>query len=187
MPYPSQITRERIIEVAREMIEAEGVDQLSLNRLSAALGVKTPSLYRYVKNRTALLRAVNEETVRGLFAALDPAAQTSGSTTERLMAVALAYRQYAQANPATYGLVFTNTIAELRPQNSEQEEGIMPLQYLMAELSGEATSLPALRGLWALAHGFAMLELAGQFRRGGDVDEAFIQSIAAYLQGWERQ
>lgn len=186
MPYPAQINREQIIELAREMIEAEGVDQLSLHQLAAALGVKTPSLYRYVKNKTDLLRAINEETFRGLFRAIDPALHMSGEAQTRLRAVALAYRDYAHSCPATYGLVYTNTIAELRPDEDEQEVSVLPFQAVMAEIAGEADSLAALRGLMALIHGFVMLELAQQYRRGGDLDEAFVKSVEAYLSGWEQ-
>ena len=186
MPYPSQIDYETIVETAQEMIEAEGVDHLSLNKLSAALGVKTPSLYRYVQNKTALLRAVNEETLRGLFRALAPALESAPDAKRQLMAAAHAYRTFAHEHPETYGLVYTNTIAELRPDEDEQEQGVLPFQALMAQISGETNSLPALRGLLALMHGFVMLELAGQFRRGGDLDDAYTGSIEAYLRGWER-
>ncbi len=184
MPYPSQINRESIVQTALEMIEAEGVDRLSLNRISAALGVKTPSLYRYVKNKTALLRAVNEETFRGIFRAINPALQSPGSARERLLAIAMVYRDFAHAYPITYGLAYTNTIAELRPDENEQEQAVLPFQALMAEISGEADSLPALRGLLALMHGFVMMELSGQFRRGGDLQAAYVKSIEAYLAGW---
>jgi hypothetical protein len=54
----------------------------------------------------------------------------------------------------------------------------------MAEITGEAESLPALRGLLALMHGFVMLELAQQFRRGGDLDAAYDKAVRAYLNGW---
>ena len=60
----------------------------------------------------------------------------------------------------------------------------IPIQQVMAEISGEEGSLAALRGLWALLHGFMLLELSGQFRRGGDLEAAFVQSVEAYLNGW---
>jgi AcrR family transcriptional regulator len=186
MPYPSKISRETIVQTAREMIEAQGVERLSINVLAEKLGVKTPSLYRYVGDKTGLLRAVNEDTVAGLFAVLGDALNSPGTTDERLLAVAMAYRQYAQQHPITYGLAFTNTIPELRPDDAEQEQGALPYQALMAEVSGEANSLPALRGMQALIHGFVMLELAQQFRRGGDLDAAFAQSVQAYIAGWKR-
>jgi hypothetical protein len=64
------------------------------------------------------------------------------------------------------------------------EEMAIPIQRVMAEISGEEGSLTALRGLWALIHGFLLLEISGQFRRGGDLTEAFMQSVEAYLDGW---
>jgi AcrR family transcriptional regulator len=186
MPYPSKISRETIVQAAREMIEAEGLERLSINVLAEKLGVKTPSLYRYVGDKTGLLRAVNEDTIAGLFAVLGEALSSPGPAEERLLAVALAYRQYAHQHPITYGLAFTNTIPELRPDEAEQERAALPYQALMAEVSGEADSLAALRGMLALIHGFAMLELAQQYRRGGDLDAAFVQSVQAYIAGWKR-
>jgi hypothetical protein len=60
----------------------------------------------------------------------------------------------------------------------------IPLQRVMAEISGAAHSLAALRGVWGLINGFLLLELNGQFRRGGDLEAAFVQSVEAYLEGW---
>jgi len=57
MPYPTHVTLDSILNQARTMIEMEGVEALSLNVLAEALGVKTPSLYRYVDGRAGLLRA----------------------------------------------------------------------------------------------------------------------------------
>ena len=184
MPYPSQVTSELILAQARAMVEAEGVDNLSLHQLAAALNVKAPSLYRYFANKTALLRALNDDTFRGIFRALQPAFDLPADAEAKLLAVAKAYRAYAHANPISYGLAYTNTIAELRPDEAEQEQSVLPFQAIIAEISGEEYSLPALRGYLALLHGFVTLELAQQFRRGGDLDDAFIQSAQAYLRGW---
>jgi hypothetical protein len=54
----------------------------------------------------------------------------------------------------------------------------------MAEIAGEAYSLTALRGLLALIHGFVVLEINQQLRRGGNLDAAYQESLAAYLAGW---
>lgn len=187
MPHPSKISRDLIVQTARAMIEAEGMERLSINVLADALGVKTPSLYRYFEaGKTGLLRAVNADTFAGLFRALEPALTASGTPEDRVLAVALAYRRYAHDNPITYGLAYTNTIPELRPDEADQERAVLPYQALMAVIAGEADSLPALRGLLALIHGFVMLELAQQFRRGGDLDSAYVQSVRAYIHGWAR-
>ena len=59
------------------------------------------------------------------------------------------------------------------------------VQQIMGQISGEANSLPALRGSLALTHGFVTLELNGQFRRGGDLAAQFTEIVNAYLRGWQ--
>lgn len=190
MPYPTQITRELVVDKARELIEADGIDQLSLGRLAAALSVKAPSLYRYFDGKTGLLHAVNEVTNRALIAQItQAAAEISDADTEnadraRVLAMARAYRAFAHAYPVTYSLLFANSSPELRPDAAESEQGAIALQAVMASLTGEANSLAALRGLMALAHGYATLELNEQYRRGGDLDETFNQIVEAYINGW---
>ena len=59
-PYPSQTNSKTVIETARILIEHEGVEALSLGKIAAELGIKAPSLYRHIKNKHALLQAVEE-------------------------------------------------------------------------------------------------------------------------------
>jgi len=186
MPYPSQVDGERIVLKAREMIEAEGVAALSLGKLAAALGIKAPSLYRYFASKTDLLRAVNFVLNEQLVAALQESAEQAGDDpTARMLAIARAYRKFAHSFPATYDLAFTNTIPEIQPDAEALERLALPLQAIIAEVSGEANSLAALRGAMALIHGFVSLEQNGQFRRGGDLDAAFMRAVEAYLAGWK--
>jgi AcrR family transcriptional regulator len=187
MPYPAQINRDALVARAREMIEAEGVEQLSLHKLAAALGVKAPSLYRYFASKTDLLRDVNLQTARQMTAAMKAAADIPGDARARTMAMAKACREFGYAYPMTYRLAFTNANPELRPDDAVLEALAIPIQQVMAQISGEEHSLAALRGAWALIHGFIMFELSGQFRRGGDLEAAFFQSMEAYLEGWSRK
>ena len=183
-PFPSKINLDSIVQTTIQMIETEGVEKLSVNKLAERLGVKTPSLYRYVSGKTELLLAVNEATYQALFEAITPVLEIPGDTQTKILTVACEYRNFALANPVAYGLVYTNTMPELRPDESQLVQGALPFQGLMAEVAGEANALTALRGLLALIHGFVMLELAGQLRRGGDLEAAFVRSVEAYIAGW---
>lgn len=187
MPYPTQINPELILKKARELVEAEGADQLSLHELAATLGVKTPSLYRYFPSKTHLLRALNLQTVRQITAAMPETIADGGDARMQLMNMSRAWRAFAHANPMAYALAFTHPNPELRPEEKLLEALVMPIQQVMASISSEEGSLAALRGLWALIHGFMVLELGGQFRRGGDLEAAFVQSVEAYLNGWEQE
>jgi AcrR family transcriptional regulator len=184
MPYPSQIDRDQIIQQASAMIAADGVDNLSLHKLAAVLGVKAPSLYRHVNNKTELIRDVNLATLAQLFAVMDEAASASSGTTEaKLVSIFSTYRDFAHANPRLYLLAFHENDA-YRSDENVLVQMILPVQGLMADLVGEERSLTALRGALALVHGFALLEINKQLRRGGDLDEAYRESVQAFLRGW---
>ena len=186
MPYPAQVTRESIVETAWELVEAEGLDQLSLSRLAAALGIKAPSLCKHIASKAALLKAVNELTESRLFESLTPALEQGESPRQRLLSLARAYRAFALAHPVTYVLAYTTSDPDSRPDPTRQEAAALPLQAVVAEVTGEADSLAALRGLWALIHGFVLLEIHAQFRRGGELPAVYEQALAAYLDGWSR-
>lgn len=184
MPYPTQITPERILEHAEALIEQHGAEQMSLHQLAATLGVKTPSLYRYYAGKAELLRALRLRTVERLIRAMKAAAENaSDSDAERILNMGIAYRQFAHEQPKAYALAFGPTEPAARPDPAVMAALAQEIQAVIMPVSGQSGSLTALRGLWALVHGFVMIELAEQFQRGGDLDAAYEASIRAYVRG----
>lgn len=185
MPYPSQVDKAMVVEQAQQLIERDGLEALSLAKLAALLGIKAPSLYRHVGHKLELLRAVNQRTVEQLFAAME-AAQVNAPPAPhaQLVAILQAFRHFAHAHPQTYALLMALQTNGERPAEDLLIQLALPLQALIATISGEANSLAALRGALALAHGYVMLELNQQLRRGGDLDATYDQVITAYLAGW---
>jgi AcrR family transcriptional regulator len=182
MPYPSKLTSQAIITQAWEQIDQHGIEAFSLHKLAAHFDVKTPSLYRYV-NKTELLREVNTETSKRLFAELYPVIEEPIPSIERARNLAHQYRAFAHRHRHTYSLLFTNNTDDFRPDDAQQVQAVLPLQHLIADLTGETQSLPALRGLVALLHGFVMLEFSQQLRRDSNLDDAFRFSVDTYLHG----
>jgi AcrR family transcriptional regulator len=186
MPYPAQVDRETLIETARQMIEEAGsADDVSLALLAARFGIKAPSLYRHVQNKAELLQAVNLITLQDMGAFLAEQVEAAPPNAhDRVLAMGKAYRAFAFANPVTYELAFASSLA-FAPDQALVEVIAINWQKIMAELVGEAKSLNALRGAWAMLHGFAMLEIQGRFQREGTVESAFLESFEAYIKGWE--
>ncbi|RKN22692.1 TetR family transcriptional regulator [Micromonospora musae] len=60
MPRPRQalLSRQRIIEAAAALIDAEGLEAFSTRRLAAELGVRGPSLYNHFATKDEILDAV---------------------------------------------------------------------------------------------------------------------------------
>jgi AcrR family transcriptional regulator len=132
-----------------------------------------------------LIQAVNLATLEEMFVMMDEAASaSSGEPAEKLLAIFLAYRAFAHANPRRYVLVYHENDA-YRSDEDLLVQMVLPIQGIMIDLVGESRSLTALRGALALVHGFVLLEINNQLRRGGDLDEAFRDSVQAYLRGWQ--
>lgn len=184
-PYPVQTDRETIIETARMLIERDGVEYLSLGNVASELGIKAPSLYHHIKSKSALLQAVIEHTYRMLFQSYDEALENANdSPEEQLLRIARAQHVFAHANPNTYMLAYAAQNPELRADPNMLLERAIEVQKIMIQISGEENSLPALRGLLALIHGYIMLELNEQFQRGGDLSATFDSIVNRYLTGW---
>lgn len=186
MPYPSQVTAEQIITTAAEMIEEYGVESLSLAKLAGALGVKAPSLYRYYNGKAVLLRELNTLTRKNLNqAVMEAASEARESPRAKLNAMAIAYRANALKRPAAYGLAYTNTIDTLRVSEEALQAIWAPLGPITAEFVGEADALVCINGLWALSHGYVMLEICENLRHDGNHEEVFARLVTSYLDGWE--
>src|SRR5688500_3463281 len=57
-PAREALTRERIARAALELIDAEGLEQCSMRRLGARLGVEAMALYHHFANKGELMDAV---------------------------------------------------------------------------------------------------------------------------------
>src|SRR6202790_5838516 len=60
LPNYGQLTRSIILQTALSIVDRDGVDRLSMRRLSVALGRDPVMLYRQVANKAAVLDGVAE-------------------------------------------------------------------------------------------------------------------------------
>ena len=97
------LTRDRILEVARETVERDGYEQLSLRRLAGALEVTAPALYDHVDSKGALLRLVADEGFAELVSATS---SDAGTPIRRVRERALAYVRFARQHAELFRLMF---------------------------------------------------------------------------------
>ncbi len=181
-PAPARTSRDAILSAARALLEEGGLDAVTMAAVGDRVGVRGPSLYKHVPNRAALIRAIAEAVTEDLGRALRQAVATGDPQTD-LRAAALAYRAFVHANPNGYGLLFTNVAPELQPDPAAVAETGRPLVEAMVSVVGPDASLAAARTVAAWAHGFVSMELAGAFRLGGDLDDAYAAGIESILAG----
>jgi len=181
-PAPARTSHAEIVAAAREALEAGGLEAVTMQGVAARVGVRAPSLYKHVRDRDALVAAVADaalvelaETLAPLVRDVDPQAG--------LRTVATAFRGFAHAQPRTYGILFMDLPEGARGSPDGYAAAAAPLLELTERMVGPERSLETARLVTAFAHGFISMELAGAFRLGGDVDEAFHHGIAVLLDG----
>jgi AcrR family transcriptional regulator len=183
IPTPARTSLAEIVTAGRRIVEADGLDGLTMHRVASAVGVKAPSLYKRVQGRDQLIRLIVEDVARELTNTLEAAAGTGGPQRD-LRAVAGAVRAFAHAQPASYGLLFARLPETTQPDPDLLSRASSAVLRTATTLAGPEHALEAARMVVAWAHGFITMELAGAFRLGGDIDRAYafgIERLAAAL------
>lgn len=167
---------EAVVAAAAALADADGMRELTLARLAAALGIRTPSLYAHVDGFDDLRTRVGARGARELTAALQIAA-AGRARGDALRAIALAYREYAHAHPGTYAAM------QIASGNEEfQAAGAEVVGLILAVLRGYGVegeaAIHAVRAIRSAMHGFVSLEREGGFGLPINVDDSYDNLIA---------
>ena len=125
-PKP-RLTRELVLSAALELVDAEGLDALTMRRLGQVLGRDPMSLYLYAENRAALLDGVSELVLNEL--AIFPA---DPDWKAQLRRIAHDLRLLALRHPNVIPLLVTRPLSTplgLRPLGT-----VRPLEQILALL-----------------------------------------------------
>ncbi|ALG09998.1 TetR/AcrR family transcriptional regulator [Kibdelosporangium phytohabitans] len=178
MPAHAQTSTAAVVAAGRRLLEERGADAWTMRDVADTVGVRTPSLYKRVRDRSDLLRLIMEDVADELTAATDAAAG-SGDPIADLRALMAAYRSFAHANPVAFALMHAPQAVSGATARSERSSAT--LLRLVAEVAGPRHTLPAARTIVAWATGFITMELAGAFRLGGDIEHAWDFGLDAVL------
>ena len=101
------LSLDRIVTATLELMDEQGIGAASMRGVSSRLGVRSMSLYRYVRDRDELFDAVVERIVGEL--ADDPEVQLRPVDGWRAYLAGMAHgvRRYARAHPHAFPLVAT--------------------------------------------------------------------------------
>lgn len=158
------LTRARIVDEARCLVERDGFEQLSLRGLAAALGVTAPALYDHVASKDEVLALVAAAGFRELSLQYDSI--DGAQAIDRVRARALAYVEFARDRPQLFRQMFM-----FRPQavaleaDNELDDATVVFDAAVTDVKlavsdgdlveREADQLGLL--LWAAMHGVATL------------------------------
>jgi AcrR family transcriptional regulator len=166
---------EAVVTAAAKLADDEGLERLTLARLAAMLGIRTPSLYAHVDGLGDLRARLAARGARELAATLQVAA-AGRSRGDALRAVAVAYRAYAHAHPGTYA---ATQVPSDRDDHQTAARELVAL--IVAVLSGYGLegedAIHAVRAVRSALHGFVDLEREGGFQMPVALAESYDRLI----------
>lgn len=162
---------EAVVAAAAALADTDGLHRLTLARLAAALGIRTPSLYAHIDGLDDLRARLGARGAWELAAALRLVA-AGRARGDALRAIALAYREYAHAHPGTYAAM------QRAPDREEFEAaGAEVVGPIVAVLRGYGLegdpAIHAVRAIRSALHGFVSLEREGGFGLPIKIDDSY--------------
>lgn len=165
MTYHHGALFDSLVEAAGELLEADGLEALSLREVARRAGVSTAAPYHHFADKQALLVALAVDGFDDLAAALTRATAKVKTPRARLQAVADGYLRFAKQRPALYQLMFSPLLAGARGKGPLFEASQRALSVLRGAVLGGKRGADAVDVLlaWALGHGVASLVELGLF------------------------
>ncbi|MGY2906238.1 TetR/AcrR family transcriptional regulator [Bradyrhizobium sp. URHC0002] len=197
----SDLKRELILDAARKVFEADGLEGTSLRAIAATAGYTPAALYFHFESK----EAIYAEVLRGSLADLEQAVNRSVARTktpiDRLRAAAMAFFRYYSDNPRDLDLGFYLFRGGMKPHglgkerddmlNAALESALRPIAEAALALGArreEARSLMA--DIFAHAAGLLLLAHTGRIRMFGasalNLMERFVEGAILTLTAKQR-
>ncbi len=157
--------RQLIMEAARAMFVAEGVERVSMRRIAQKIGYSPTTIYLYFKDKNDLLHQICEETFADLTRNIRAIQQLSGDPLEKLRSGLREYIQFGLKHPEQYAMTFISPLPADVEFGFEDTNGSVAFDTLRSVIL-ECADANLLKNndvellsqtLWAAIHGLTSL------------------------------
>lgn len=184
--------REQIFRAAAELLVEDGYAAFSLRKLAARIGYSPTTIYRYYRDKDALVLAVCDEGFSLFGQALHRAAAAETDPFAQLGAIGRAYVRFGFENPTHYRVMFmqrSDFWSAVSPDaiDAKLDSYQLLLDTVSRLIASGRTPFETAQAddvactLWAQMHGIVTLGLTMPFIEPGDVEQ--MTRIALDIQG----
>ena len=191
-PYHHGSLKQALIAAGIEILDARGLEALSLRAIAAHVGVSHTAPKNHFGSLKGLLTAIATEGFTRHVAYMRPAPQPD-EPAARLVAAMQGYTRFASDHPHLFRLMFSPALCSFDDPDlsraAGQSYGVLQ-DVAQAWQGGDigpnspCSDVQREVMLWSLVHGFATLRLSGILGRGaqGALDISDIMPAFAHLQ-----
>lgn len=192
----------RILDKALELVLADGLESLSIQKLAAAVDYTPGALYRYFDSKAAILAQLVLRVLEDLRTYLDGALAVlppAAPALARVLVLVRAYRAFARREPRRFGLL-SITLADPRVLLAQAADADPVALEMVAGLQALANALDGAAEEGALSPGdatertlclFALLQGVSLFQKQAryapdalDVERLALAGSRSLLVGW---
>jgi len=192
----SELKRSLIMDAARKVFEAEGLEGASLRAIATAAGYTPAALYFHFESKEAIYAEVLRESLADLAKAVARAITRAKTPADQLRAAAMAFFRYYADNPKDLDLGFYLFRGGMKPHGlgKERDEVLnTALELAMHPIADAAQALGArheearllMADIFAHAAGLLLLAHTGRIRMFGasapHLMERFVDSATLAL------
>ena len=192
----SELKRSLILDAARKVFEADGLDGASLRAIASAAGYTPAALYFHFDSKEAIYAEVLRSSLVKLGTAVSRAVLRARTPAERLRAAAMAFFRYYADNPRDLDLGFYLFRGGMKPHGlgKERDEFLnAALEAALQPIADAAQTLGAPRedakllmvDTFAHAAGLLLLAHTGRIRMFGasapNLMERYVEGTIAAL------
>lgn len=186
-------TRRAILDAARDLLAERGHEKLSLREIARRADYSPAALYEYFESKKSIVSALADRAGRPLADRLRRAVELGRRSHDGpLVALGLAYITYALENKEDF-LLLSSRLGATRSSPGKSIPADSPYRIAFEEVvrqivcgvlgrRSKAAEQMAY-GLWALAHGLAMLQLTNLAGLDADFAAADRNALRAYVSG----
>lgn len=160
----------QIVGVARELLEADGVEALSMRNIAHRLGIQAPALYRHFADKREIELIIIEQ---GLWESGDRNLAAIEGSSDPLADIMTSHRGWALEHPHVYALSFGAPLDRSRiDPDAEWHSG-----EALRRVTGDRPDIS--RAIWCFVHGMIDLQLLERFPADSDLDGIWATGIEA--------
>lgn len=168
--------RSGLVEVAFEILENDGIENLTMRSLSKKLGVSRTAAYRHFPDKTSLLKAVAEDTFNRMRVFIHEKSAKMADPLDKFEAIIYAYLEFAMKNTARYRQMFSREVVS-EPTDPELGKAawkaFSEFTEVIESCQGDGVFMrkdpvELANVVWATVHGLSMLLIDRQIRTRED-------------------
>jgi AcrR family transcriptional regulator len=166
-----QQLRTLIIDAARELFVAKGVEAVTMREIAKRIGYSATSIYLHFADKESLIRAICDTDFLALASSLSVILQIP-HPVERMHALSSGYTAFALSHPNHYRLMFMTEHPPIDPalstiaQNNAEQDAYYQLKTVVKDVHDAGYFRPELHDvdliaqtIWAGIHGVCSLQI----------------------------